>query len=114
MRAEQIRSNGFARWKNVQFFQIYDRIRHAKRVMKTALWHATVQRHLAAFKSTPAGITAAGLLTLVTGTRSLSEFRAHAPADAHLAVPRALRRPQIRQAGDYLLSASSLGGFAAA
>src|SRR3989442_2130405 len=43
---EQFGSNGFTRRKNVQFRQIHDRVGHAKGVVKAALRHAPVQRHL--------------------------------------------------------------------
>src|SRR5260370_23553747 len=59
MRAKQLWRNRLSGWKNVQFLQVHDGIRHAKRVMKTALRHAPVQRHLSAFKPTAARITAA-------------------------------------------------------
>src|ERR1700731_3799577 len=62
MRAEQIRRHRFALGKNVQLFQIHDRVRHAERIMKSALRHAPVQRHLAAFKPATARIAAAGFL----------------------------------------------------
>src|SRR5271163_1860016 len=85
VRAEQLGGHCFPRRKNVQFFQIYDRVRHPEQIMKAALRHAAVQRHLAAFKSAPARIAAAGLLALVAGTGSLAKFRADTASDAHLA-----------------------------
>src|SRR5713101_937909 len=59
MRAQQLWRNRLAGWKNVQFRQVHNRVRHAKRVMKTALRHAPVQRHLSAFKPAAPRITAA-------------------------------------------------------
>src|SRR6267154_6423118 len=50
MSPEQLRSDGLAGRKNIQFRQIYDRVRHTKRIMKAALRHALVQRQLSAFK----------------------------------------------------------------
>src|SRR6266850_6356204 len=54
VRPKQFRSDRLAGWKNVQFFQIYDRVRHAEWIVKTALGHAPVQGHLPAFKPTAA------------------------------------------------------------
>src|SRR5882762_4084069 len=48
VRAEQLGSHRLAGRKNVQFRQVHDRVRHAKRVMKATLRHAPVQRHLSA------------------------------------------------------------------
>src|SRR5580704_11564706 len=70
MSAEQFRRYRFAGWKNIQFFQVDDRVAHAKRIVKTALGHAAMQRHLAAFKATTARIATAGLLSLVAGAGS--------------------------------------------
>src|SRR6266481_8543740 len=97
VRTQQLRRNGFARRKNVQFFQVQDRIFDAERVVKAALGHAAMQRHLAAFKSAAARIAAAGFLSLVAGTGSLAELGAHAAANAHLAMTRANGRTQIRE-----------------
>src|SRR5438445_1631540 len=71
VRAEQLRRNRLAGRKNVQFRQVDDRVRHAKRVVKATLRHAPVQRHLSAFKTTAARITATRLLPLVAGTSGL-------------------------------------------
>src|SRR5260370_1652790 len=98
VRAQQLRRHCFAGGKDVQLFQVQDPIFDSERVMKRAPGHAAMQRHLAAFKSTAARITAAGLLSLVAGAGSLAELRAHAAANTHLAVTRADRRTQIRQA----------------
>src|SRR5882762_850482 len=97
VRAEQIRRHRLAGRKNVQFLQVHDRIRHAKRVMKAALRHAPVQRHLSAFKPAAARIATPGLLSLVAGTGRLAELRADTPADTHFALPRACWRLQIRK-----------------
>src|SRR5260370_3128804 len=99
VRAEQLGSNRLAGRKNIQFRQVDDRVRHAKGVMKAALRHAPVQRHLSAFKPAAARITAARLLTLVAGASGLAEFRAHAAADAHFALARTGGRLQIRERG---------------
>src|SRR6202521_1873251 len=97
VRAEQLGSNRLARWKNVQFRQVHDRIRHAKRIVKTALRHAPVQRHLSAFKATPARITATRLLSFVAGAGGFAQLRTHAAADANLLLTRAHGRLQIRE-----------------
>src|SRR6266850_4385176 len=95
--AKQFWSDRLAGWKNVQFFQVHDRVRHAKRIVKTALGHAAVQWHLPAFKPTAARITAPGFLPLVAGAGGLAKFGADAAAHAHLFLARAHRRVQIRQ-----------------
>src|SRR5712692_10579801 len=97
VRAEQLGSNRRAGRKNIQFRQVDDRVRHAKRVMEAALRHAPVQRHLSALKSAAARIAAARLLSLVAGARSLAELRAHAAADANFLLARARGRLQIRE-----------------
>src|SRR6267378_3633042 len=97
VRAKQFRSDCLARWKNVQLLQIHDRVRHAKRIVKAALGHAPVQRHLPAFKSTAARVTAPGFLPLVAGAGSFAELGADAAAHTHLFLARARRRLQIRQ-----------------
>src|SRR6266851_5671498 len=109
VRAQQFRRNGFAGRKNVQFFQVQDRIFDAERVVKAALGHAAMQRHLAAFKSAAARIAAAGFLSLIAGTGSLAELGAHAAADAHLAMTRADGRTQIRETRE---SECARSGFA--
>src|SRR5260370_9413563 len=96
MRAEQLRRNRLARWENVQFRQVHNRVRHAKRVMKAALRHAPVQRHLSALKATAARIAAARLLSLVAGACGLAKLGTHPAADANFALARARRRLQIR------------------
>src|SRR5260370_16455672 len=97
VRAEQLGSNRLAGRKNSKFGQVDDRVRHAKGVMKAALRHAAVQRHLAAFKPAAARITAARLLSLVAGARGPAELRAHAAADANFLLARARGRLQIRE-----------------
>src|SRR6267143_3763081 len=97
VRPKQLRGHRLAGRKNVQFFQIHDRVRHAKRIVKAALGHAPVQWHLPAFKSTAARITAPGFLPLVAGAGGLAELGADAAAHAHLFLARARRRLQIRQ-----------------
>ena len=54
MSAKQFRRDRLACRENIELFQIYDGIADAKRVVKTALRHAPVQRHLAAFKTAAA------------------------------------------------------------
>src|SRR5260370_29736510 len=54
VRAEQLGSHRLTGRKNIQFRQVTDRIGHAKRVVKTALRHSPVQRHLSAFKAAAA------------------------------------------------------------
>src|SRR6266478_6433867 len=97
VRAEQIRRDRLAGRKNVQFRQVHDRIRHAERVVKAALRHAPVQRHLSAFKPAAARIAAARLLSLVAGARGFAKLGTHAASDANFALTRARRRLQIRE-----------------
>src|SRR6184192_2839805 len=96
-RAQQIRRDRFPRRKNIELCQVHDRIRDAKRVVKTALRDTAVQRHLAAFKSAATRIAAPGFLPLVAGARSFAQFGADAAADADLADARTRRRMQIRE-----------------
>src|SRR5260370_24875920 len=79
VRAEGLRGHCLARRKNVQFFQVNDRIRDAERIVKAALRHAPMQRHLAAFKATPSRIAAAGLLAPVPRTPGLPPPRTPPP-----------------------------------
>src|SRR5216684_5542277 len=88
MRAQQLWRNRLAGWKNVQFRQVHNRVRHTKRVMKATLRHAPVQRHLSAFKPAAARITATRLLPLVAGASSLAKLGTHAAADANFALAR--------------------------
>src|SRR5712664_1407292 len=97
VRAEQLGSHRLAGRKNVQFRQVHDRVRHAEWVVKTALRHAPVQRHLSAFKAAAARIAAARLLSLVAGARGLTELRSHAAANANFLLARARGRLQIRE-----------------
>src|SRR5207245_4523403 len=97
VREEQLRRNRLAGRKNVQFRQVDDRVRHAKRVVKATLRHAPVQRHLSAFKTTAARITATRLLPLVAGTSGLAKLGTHAAADANFTPARARRGLQIRE-----------------
>ena len=69
-----------------------------------------MQRHLAALKTGTPRIALARFLALVSRARSLAELRADAAADAHLAVARAARRPQIRQVTDMLASIPPIVG----
>src|SRR5258708_5786108 len=80
--AKQLRSNRLAGRKNVQFRQVHDRVRHAEWVVKAALRHPPMQRHLSAFKAAPARIAAARLLSLVAGARRLAELRSHPAANS--------------------------------
>src|SRR5258707_12880335 len=86
VRAQQLWRYRFAGRKDVQFRKVQNRILDAERVVKAALGHAAMQRHLAAFKSAAARIAAAGFFSLVAGTGSIAPLGAHAPAVAHLAV----------------------------
>src|SRR5713101_8420966 len=97
VRAEQLGSNRLAGRKNVQFRKVHNRVRHAKRIMKAALRHPPVQRHLSAFKAAAARIAAARLLSLVAGARGLAELRSHAAANANFLLARARGRLQIRE-----------------
>src|SRR6266481_4227288 len=109
MRTQQLRRYRFARRKNVQFFQVQNRILDAERVVEAALRHAAMQRHLAAFKSAAARIAAAGFLSLVAGTGSFAQLGAHAAADTHFAVAGADRWTKIRETRE---SESARGGLA--
>src|SRR5229473_3200383 len=97
VRAEQLGSNRLTGRKNVQFRQVHDRVRHAKGIVKPALRHAPVQRHLPALKAAAARIAAARLLSLVAGARGLAELGTHAAADANFLFARARGRLQIRE-----------------
>src|SRR5260370_28009846 len=101
VRAERLRGHCLARRKNVQFFQVNDRIRDAERIVKAALRHAPMQRHLATFKAAPARIAAAGLLALVARTRGLPPLRTHGATHAHFAFPRTSRGLQIGKPDPY-------------
>src|SRR5579884_3195632 len=96
--AEQIGRDGFAGGKRIELFDVDDGVFDGERVVKAALGHAAMQRHLAAFKAATTRIAAARLLSLVAGSGRFAELRAHAAADAHLAMARAARGPQIREA----------------
>src|SRR5258708_25660340 len=96
VRAEQLGSNRLAGRKNVQFRQVHDRVGYAKGIVKAALRHAPVQRHLSAFKAAAARIAAARLLSLVAGACGLAELRTHPAANANFLLPRPPRRLQIR------------------
>src|SRR6266436_1333625 len=112
---QQLRRNRFAGRKDVQFRKVQNRILDAERVVKAALGHAAMQRHLAAFKSAAARIAAAGFLSLVAGTGSFAQLGAHAAADAHLAMARADRWTKIRETRKSERARSGLTGrFAAA
>src|SRR5260370_5314914 len=97
VRAQQLRRYRLAGRKNVQFCKVQNRIFDAERVVKAALGHAAMQRHLAVFKSAAARIAAAGFLSLVAGTGSFAQLGAHAATDAHLAMTRADRWTKIRE-----------------
>src|SRR6266404_7836324 len=56
-----------------------------------------MQRHLAAFKSAAARIAAAGFLSLVAGSRSLTKLRPNTAANSYFAVPRTARWAQVRE-----------------
>src|SRR5580704_2569678 len=94
---QQLRRNGGALFKAVQFFDVNDGVGRRTGRDESTLRKTAVQRHLAAFKSRAARIAAAGLLALVAGAGSLTQLRAHATADANLAVARAAGRLQIRK-----------------
>src|SRR6202140_4989670 len=94
--AQQLRRHCLSRRKNVQFRQVQNRIIDSERIVKAALGHAAMQRHLPAFKPTAPGITAPRFLPFVAGTGSLPQLRADSPAHAHLAMARAPGRTQVR------------------
>src|ERR1700722_4765037 len=54
VRAKQVRRHRLAGRKNVQLIQVDHRVRNRERIMKSALGHPAMQRHLPAFKSTTA------------------------------------------------------------
>ena len=95
--AQQFRRHRFAGGKHVQFLHVHHGIVHFERIVKAALGHAAVQRHLAAFKTAAARIAAARFLSLVAGARRLAELRADTAANAHSCVARTLRGAQIRK-----------------
>src|SRR6202795_4821243 len=97
VRAKQIRRHRLSRGEHIEFLEVDDGIRDAKRIVKAALRNAAVQRHLAAFETTAARIAAAGLLSLVAGAGGLAEFRAHTAADAHFFLARALWGAEVRE-----------------
>src|SRR6266404_280254 len=92
VRAKQIRRDCLSCRKSVQVLQIDDGKRFSKRAAKAALWNATVQRHLTAFKSATARIAAARLLAFVAGAGGSAKLRADTTADAYFAFARAARR----------------------
>src|SRR4029077_2133809 len=55
---EQLWCNRLASWKYGEVAKVQDRVFHAEWIVKAALWHAAVQRHLATFKTAAAGIAA--------------------------------------------------------
>src|SRR5260370_29117353 len=71
LRAQQLRRYRLAGRKNVQFRNVQNRLFDAERVVKAALGHAAMQRHLSAFKSAAARIAAAGFFSLIAATGSL-------------------------------------------
>src|SRR5580692_1659967 len=74
MRAKQLGRYRFAGRKNVQFFQVQNGVGDAERIVKTALGHAAMQRHLAALKTPAARIAASGFLAFVAGASGLAEL----------------------------------------
>src|ERR1700722_7464645 len=77
VRTKQIRGHRLARGEHVEFLEIDDGVRYAKRIVKTALRNAAMQRHLPAFETASARITAAGFLSLVAGAGGPAELRTH-------------------------------------
>src|SRR5256885_16678679 len=80
--AEEVGGHRFSSRENVERFQIEHGVFLAERIVETALGHAAVQRHLAAFKSATARIAAAGLLAFVAGASGFAALGSHAPANA--------------------------------
>src|SRR5258708_29275753 len=74
VRAQQLWRYRFAGRKDVQFRKVQNRILDAERVVEAALRHAAMQRHLAAFKSAPALIAAAGFFSLFARTGSFAQL----------------------------------------
>src|SRR5271154_4106467 len=74
VRAKQVGRYRLAGRKNIEFFQVQDGVGDAERIVKTALGHAAMQRHLAALKTPAARIAAAGFLALVAGASGLAEL----------------------------------------
>src|SRR5208337_652715 len=97
MRAQEFRRHRLARGKHVEFLEVDDGILHPERIVEPALRDAPVQRHLPAFKAAPPRIAAPRLLALIALSRSSPELRADAAAHTHLALARALGRPDGRQ-----------------
>src|SRR5580704_8537592 len=92
VRTKQIRRHRLSRREHVEFLEVDNGIADAKRIVKAALRNAAMQRHLPAFKTPAARITAAGFLSLVAGAGGLAELRTHTTANAHFFLARALGR----------------------
>src|SRR5579863_2851946 len=89
MRTQQIRSYRFAFGKHIEFLEIDHGIADTERIVKAALRNAAMQRHLSAFKTTAARITAARLLSLVAGPGGFAQLGTHAAAHANFLFARA-------------------------
>src|SRR5271170_1652866 len=87
-----------------QPFQIHDVEFFAEDVGETALGHAAMERHLAAFKATHHARTAARTLAFVSAGGGFAHAGTHAAADALLAGVRFLRCSNIRQIHSEALS----------
>src|SRR5579862_5481674 len=97
VRAQQLRRHRLAGGEHVEFLEVYDGVADAKRIVKTTLRNAAMQRHLPAFKAPAARIATAGLLSLVAGAGGSAELRTDTAADADFAVARALCGAEVRK-----------------
>src|SRR5579859_6058932 len=77
---QKLRGYRFSRRENIQLFQVQDRVFDPERIVKAALGHAAVQRHLPAFEAAAAGIAAPRFLPFIARARGLAQLRTHAPA----------------------------------
>src|SRR5579862_8880802 len=94
--AERLRRDGCLS-QGGQLLQIHDVVFHAEDVRESALRHAAMQRHLAAFKTAHHARTTARALALMSAGGSLTHAGTHAAPDAFLAFVRLLRCSNIRK-----------------
>src|SRR5207247_593119 len=80
-----------------QRVEVHDLVLDPERVVKPALRHAAVQRHLTAFEASLEPESGARLRALVSASRSLSLARPLPAADPLLRMLGALRRTQITE-----------------
>src|SRR5262249_54807355 len=98
VRAQQIRRDRFAGREDVELFQIQNGIFGAERIVKSALGHAAMQRHLTALKAATSRISTTRFLAFVAGAGGLAELRTHGAADANFLDARTARRTKSGEA----------------